>query len=161
MAVIGIAEFLKKVSYQKHTKTKVEALKHNDSKPLRIILQAAFDPAVKFALPAGAPPYTPNKLVDQENVLIREAEKIKYFLEGFYPNMKPAKREQLFIEFLERLAPKDAELLLAIKDKKLPFKGISIQHVITALPGLIPNPGVKPFELKEDATEEVNEEPEA
>jgi hypothetical protein len=161
MAVIGIAEFLKKVSYQKHTKTKVDALKHNDSKPLRIILQAAFDPDVKFALPAGAPPYTPNRLVDQENVLIREADKIKYFIEGFYPNMKPAKREQIFIEFLERLAPRDAELLVAIKDKKLPFKGITIQHVITALPGLIPNPGVKPLEIKEGAIEESNEEPEA
>jgi hypothetical protein len=160
MAVIGIAEFLKKVSYQKHTKTKVEALKHNDSKPLRIILQAAFDPDVKFALPAGAPPYTPNSLVDQEHILIREADKIKYFIEGFYPNMKTAKREQIFIELLERLAPRDAELLIAIKDKKLPFKGITIQHVITALPGLIPNPGVKPYDLKE-VTEENNEEPEA
>ena len=135
--VIGIAEFLEKVGKLKRTQEKIDALKHNDSLVLRIILQAAYDPNVKWALPPGVPPYKANELVDQEHVLIKECEKLKYFIVGFYDNLQPLKRETMFVEFLERLAPKDAELICLIKDKK-PIKGITYQHVVEALPGLIP-----------------------
>lgn len=136
---IGIAEFLEKVSKLKKTEQKIEAIKANDSYPLRVILQAAFDPAVKFLLPEGVPPYKPNDLVDQENVLIREARMLTYFIEGFYPTLNQSKRELMFIELLENVAPKDAELLLAVKEKRLHVKGITLLHVTEALPGLIPN----------------------
>jgi hypothetical protein len=43
----------------------------------------------------------------------------------------------MFVELLERVAPEDAKLLCAIKDKKLPFNGITINHVKEGLPGLI------------------------
>jgi len=133
---IGIAEFLEKVGKLRHTKEKVDALKANDSFALRVILQGAFDPTVKFLLPEGIPPYKPNNLVDQEHILINEARKLQYFVDGFH-ELTPSKREMMFIEFLERVAPKDAELLCAIKEKKLHCKGITIQHVKEALPGLI------------------------
>ena len=45
----------------------------------------------------------------------------------------------MFVELLERVDPLDAKLLVAIKDKKMPFPGITIQHVKEALPGLIPD----------------------
>ena len=125
---IGIAEFLEKVGKLRHTKEKVDALKANDSFALRVILQGAFDPTVKFLLPEGIPPYKPNNLVDQEHILINEARKLQYFVDGFH-ELTPSKREMMFIEFLERVAPKDAELLCAIKEKKLHCKGITIQHV--------------------------------
>jgi hypothetical protein len=135
--VVGIAEFLEKVGKQKKTQEKVDALKYNDSLVLRIILQAAYDPNVKWALPAGVPPYKPNEIVDQEHVLIKECEKLRYFIAGFHDNIPQLKRETMFVEFLERIAPKDAELICHIKDKK-PIKGITYQHVVEALPGLIP-----------------------
>lgn len=135
---IGVAEFLEKVSKLKRTQEKIDALKANDSLVLRIILQAGYDPKIKWALPEGAPPYKPNDLVDQEHILIKDCDKIKYFIEGFYDNLPALKRETMFVEFLERLAPKDAELLLTMKDKK-PVKGITLQHVTEALPGLIQN----------------------
>lgn len=133
---IGLCEFLEKVSKLKRTQEKVDALRSNDSYPLRVILQAAFDPKVKWLIPEGNPPYKPNDLVDQEHVLISDARKILYFIAGFHDNLNQMKREQMFIEMLEAVDPKDAELLLAIKEKKLPFKGITIQHVTEALPGL-------------------------
>jgi len=136
--VIGIAEFLEKVGKYKRTQDKIDAIKANDSFALRVMLQAAYDPNVKFLLPEGAPPYKPSELVDQENVLYRDARMITYFVQGFYPDLAQTKREAMFIEFLERLAPKDAELLLLVKDKK-PIKGITLQHVTEAFPGLIPN----------------------
>jgi hypothetical protein len=61
-----------------------------------------------------------------------------YFVENSGHNLKPLKRETMFVEFLESLAPKDAELILAIKDKKLPFKGITEDIVREAFPELFP-----------------------
>jgi len=134
---IGLYEFLFKVSKLKRTQEKVDALKFNDSLPLRIILQGAFDPSVEWLLPPGEPPYKVNDLVDQEHVLIKDIEKLRYFIKGFYDTLNQAKRESMFVELLERVAPDDAKLLVSIKDKKMPFPGITIHHVKEALPGLI------------------------
>jgi hypothetical protein len=133
---VSLSEFLEKVSKLKKTQEKVEAIKANDSFPLRVIMQAAFDPKVEFLLPPGTPPYKPNDLVDLEHVLIREARMIQYFVKGFHDNLPQTKREQMFISLLENVDPKDALLLCAIKEKKLPYKGITIQHVLEGLPGL-------------------------
>ena len=120
MAVLGMYEFLHRVSKLKRTQEKIDNIKANDTFALRVILQAAFDPKVKFLLPEGDPPYKPNELVDQQHILHKEADKIRYFVEGFYPGLNQAKRESMFVEFLERLDPDDAKLILAIKDKQMP-----------------------------------------
>jgi hypothetical protein len=135
---IGVAEFLENVSKLKKKEDKIAALQTNDSYILRTILQGAFDPRIKWALPEGAPPYKVNDIVDQENVLIKDARKLVYFVEGGSPNMKQLKRETLFIEFLESLAPADAKMILAMKDKKLPWKGITPQLINEAFPGFLP-----------------------
>ena len=134
--VVGMAEFLEKVAKQKRTQDKIDMLKANDTFALRVILQAAYDPKVKFLLPPGDPPYKPNELVDQHHVFHKDARMVQYFVEGFHPDLSQTKREAMFIEFLERLDPKDAALLCQVKEKK-PIKGITLQHVTEALPGLI------------------------
>jgi len=135
---ISVAEFLEKVSKLKKTQEKIDAIKANDSTVLRMILQACYDPNVVWALPPGNPPYKPSALVDQQHILIHESRKIPYFIKGFREDIPSAKREAMWIELLEAVDPKDAELLCAIKEKK-PLKGITIQHVTEGLPGLIPN----------------------
>jgi hypothetical protein len=134
---ISLSEFLKKVSQLKTKKEKVEALKANDTLPLRIILQGAFDPHVEWLLPPGDPPYKPNTHVDQEHILISRCTKLRYFIRGFYDDLKQTKREEMFVEMLETLDKDDAVLLCAIKEKKLPFTGISLEVVKEALPGVI------------------------
>jgi len=134
---VSLSEFLKKVSQLKTKKEKVEALKANDTLPLRIILQGAFDPNVDWLLPPGDPPYKPNENVDQEHILVSRCTKLRYFIRGFYDNLKQDKREAMFIEMLESLDKNDAQLLCAIKEKKLPYTGISMDIVKEALPGLI------------------------
>lgn len=136
--VIGLYEFLLKVSKLKKTQEKVDAIRGQDSVTLRVILQCAFDPSVRFLLPEGEPPYKPNELVDQQHVLIKDCVKLRYFVQGFHDMLPQAKRETMFVELLERVDPDDAKLLCAIKDKKMPFPGITINHVTEALPGLIP-----------------------
>jgi hypothetical protein len=135
---VGVAEFLEKVSKLKKKEEKVAALKANDSFVIRTIMQGAFDPRVKWLLPEGEPPYRVNDLVDQENVLIKDARKLTYFVEGGYPNLKQTKREMMFIEMLETVTPADAKLLCAIKEKKLPWKGITVDIVKEAFPGMMP-----------------------
>ena len=137
-ARVGIAEFFEHVSKLKKRTEKVEILKANDSYEIRTILQGAFDPRVKWALPEGTPPYNPTTLVDQENVLIHSLRKLIYFVEGGAPNLKQLKRESMFIELLETVAPADAKLLCAIKDKKMPYKGITVDIVREAFPDLLP-----------------------
>jgi hypothetical protein len=135
---VGVAEFLEKVSKLKKKEEKVAALKANDSFVIRTIMQGAFDPRVKWLLPEGEPPYRVNDLVDQENVLIKDARKLAYFVEGGYPNLKQTKREMMFIEMLETVTPADAKLLCAIKEKKLPWKSITADIVKEAFPGMMP-----------------------
>jgi hypothetical protein len=134
---IGIAEFLHNVSKFKTKEDKVKVLRENDHFAIKTILQGAFDPRIKWLLPEGEPPYKPNDLVDQENVLIHDARKLMHFVEGGNPNLKQLKRESMFVEMLESVAPADAKLLCAIKDKKLPWKGITAEIVNEAFPGLI------------------------
>lgn len=139
MAVLGMYEFLERVSKLTSTQDKVENLRANDTMALRMVLQAVFDPTVKFLLPEGDPPFRVNDLVDQQHVFHREADKIRYFVEGFHPTLNQNKREAMFIEFLERLDPQDAKLLLGMKSKKLPFNGISLGMVKEAFPDLLPH----------------------
>lgn len=135
--VIGMYELLEKISRLRKTQQKIEALRNNDSFALRVILQSVFDPKVEWLLPPGTPPYTPNQLVDQQHILIKEAEKLRYYIKGFHDNLNQLKRESMFVELLERVDPQDAKLLCAIKDKKMPFPGINLEHVSEGLPGLI------------------------
>jgi hypothetical protein len=135
---VGVAEFLEKVSKLKKKEEKVAALKANDSFVIRTILQGAFDERIKWLLPEGEPPYKVNDLVDQENVLIRDARKLAYFVEGGHPGLKQLKREALFIEMLETISPADAKMLCSVKEKKLPWKGITADIVKEAFPGMLP-----------------------
>jgi hypothetical protein len=103
--VTSLYELLEKIGKKRKTQEKIDALRENDSVPLRIILQGVFDPNVVWLLPEGVPPYTPNELVDQEHVLKKEAEKLRYFVKGFHDNLPQAKREMMFVELLERVSP--------------------------------------------------------
>ena len=47
------------------------------------------------------------------------------------------KRERIFIDLLESLHAKEAEVLVLAKDKKLKYKGITGKLVSDAYPGLI------------------------
>jgi hypothetical protein len=42
----------------------------------------------------------------------------------------------MFIELLQTVCPDDAKLLIAVKDKKLPFEGLSAKTVLKAFPNL-------------------------
>jgi hypothetical protein len=135
--VIGVAEFLEKVSKLKSRKEKVEALKANDFFSLKTVLQGAFHPNLEWLLPPGQPPFKANELQDQENMLHKEARRLVYFVKNGQPVRSQTQREAMFIELLEAVTPADALLLCAIKEKKLPYKGITADIVAEAFPGIL------------------------
>lgn len=134
---IGLAEILKKASEFDKKADRLEWLRLNDSAALRAVLKYAYDPKVKFLLPEGAPPYKPNKLPDLQSVLYSELRKMYLFVEGGNPALKPTRREYLFVQLLENLDKEDAELIAAVKDKKIPYKGITKKFVEETYPGLL------------------------
>jgi hypothetical protein len=134
---LGMAEILEMVSKQTTKEGKIAMLRKHESVPLKMVLRAALDPTIKWALPEGEPPYKPCDYLDQENMLYSEARRLYIFIEGGNPNIPRVKREALFIAMLESLAPADAKLICAAKDKKLPYKGLTVKLINEAFPGLI------------------------
>jgi hypothetical protein len=139
---LGLAETLRLAS-EKKGEERVEFLQKNDSPSLRRILQLCFNPEAPWALPEGNPPYKPLDLPDQQGRLYAELRRLYLFLEGGNNNLKPIRREFLYIQLLESIDPEDAELLLSIKEGRLPYKGMQESVVRKAFPDLLPDKEVK------------------
>ena len=132
----SIYSILKECAEPKQVKDRVELLQKNASPVILNILKHAFDPSIKFLLPEGDPPYKPCEYVDQESRLYQEARKLYLFVEGGNNSLTKFKRESLFIQFIEGIDKNDAVLMLAVKDKKLPFKSLTADVVKKAFPNL-------------------------
>ena len=130
------AKLLAKISEIKKKEDRIEALKQNNNYTVRSILQGMFDANVKFAMPEGAPPYVPNKF-DEPKAIHSEVSRFYLLTEKGNPNLSNMKREQIFIQMLETVSADDAELLISMKDKKSPYKGITKEIVMAAFPGLL------------------------
>ena len=93
-------------------------------------------------LPEDEPPFTPAECInedgegtDLEGALIGKMRMMKYFIlvaGNILENIKPAKREVVFIQLLETVAPKDAKLVLEMKSGSI--KGVSTGVVEKAFP---------------------------
>ena len=151
---LSISEILKKVSEGKTATDRAKLLKYYESDALKYVLVLAMDQHhFTWGLPKGwVPKYTPCPYYGQETMLYRELRKMGMFLlPGTYPNLPEDKRMKLFVQLLESVTPDDAELLIAIKDRRLPYQGIYRSIVNQAFPGLLP-----PARLKEGETEDDN-----
>ena len=134
---VGISEILEKVSNAKTKTEKLDLFRQYDNPVLRSVLKHTLDKNIVFELPEGTPPYRPSEHLDSQGMLYSEARKFYLFIKGGSPNLKQLRRETLFITMLESVDSKDAEVLIAMKDKKLPYKGITLALVTEAYPGLI------------------------
>lgn len=132
----SVAKVLQQINELKDKKQIIESLRVNGHPVLMNILKYMFDPSIKFLLPEGKPPFKVN-IYDEPKALLNESRRLYLFIEGGNPNLKPIRREQIFIEILETVSPDDADLLIAMKDKKSPYKYITKAVVKEAFPGLI------------------------
>jgi hypothetical protein len=135
---LGIAEILEITSKKETKAEKIEVLRQHDGVTLRTILQGAFDPNIEWDLPEGDPPYKPCIYDDMQGRLYQETRRLWMFLKGRKPELTKLKKEVLFIGLIESLDKDDAKLMLAVKDKKMPYKGITYKLVQEAFPDLLP-----------------------
>lgn len=134
---LSIAEILDKTSKMKTKAEKVDFLKKNDFRPLKTVLKAMYDPTLKCLLPEGTPPYKPSEMLDDQGMLFSNSKRIPYFYEGAGNDIKPMKRESMFIELLEMVNKDDALILIDMKNKKK-IKGLTASVINEAFPNLIP-----------------------
>lgn len=104
---------------------RVEFLKTYQSFAIRTILQFNFTPSLSLDLPEGNPPFNVDKMpagyslssIDKNIKLLSKI--------VLYPGQTPAvglskiKKETIFIRLLESVSEKDAEIILAMKEKNL------------------------------------------
>ena len=119
---------------------KIAVLKKYSGPGLKQVLGLTYDPRVVWLLPEGTPPYKPlPKSADQEVALYSELRKMYLFLQGndeTQRQLTQVRREQLFIGLLESIDPDDAKVVIGMKDRKLPYKGITRNLVAEAFPNL-------------------------
>lgn len=121
MATKSLAQIIDEIEKQKTKAGQVKVMLDNDSNALRMVFEFTYDPMLQWLVPDSDPPYRPaDDTIDQEGRLYQEIDKLVYFTntpDGL--NVKPMRREQLFIRLLETVAPDDAKLLLRMRRKEL------------------------------------------
>ena len=113
-------EVLQKVSNAKTKAQKIKLLQEHNTPALRSILIANFDESVISMLPDGEVPYKKNDAPEdtEHTKLAHEYRKLYLFFKGG-ANVSQTRRETLFIQLLEGLHEKEAEVLCLVKDKKI------------------------------------------
>jgi len=110
---------------------------HKNDMALKMLFEYAFIPENKFDLPTGEPPFKPDAApmgMSPANLRM-EMKKLYVFKRE---DLKPIKREQLFIDLLENVHPDEAKLLLAVKDQKLTKLYKKVTRKVVEGAGLIP-----------------------
>lgn len=138
MSSLTVAEIVGKLKSAKTKTERIKILKDNDCAAVRGLLRMNFDESLKLALPEGRPPFKQATVPDGfGNTTLKASAKGWYvFIQELSPNMKQNKREALFIQLLESLDRKEAEILLQAKERTLDL-GLTKKVILEVFPGLI------------------------
>jgi len=111
--------------------------KFGDGGPLGTLFYHAFTAEGKFILPEGEPPFKrdPGPIGMTPGNFMKEMRRLYVFCSR---NLKPARRETLFIQMLEGLHPDEAKILIAVKDQTLTAIYPKITRKVVAAAGFIP-----------------------
>ena len=132
-------EVLDKVAAAKTRAEKIQLLKQQENNwALKDILRGTFDEAVQWLLPTGPVPYEPAPSNSHPSEWSQHNKKLAMFVKGGPGQqiIRP-KREKMFLDILETVHPRDAELLVGMINKKMPIKGITKKLTQEAFPDLI------------------------
>ena len=114
-------EILELVSEQKTDAKKVAILKEYECDILKSLFIWNFDDSIISLLPEGKVPYKPNEnpLGTDHSSLRREQRNLYMFVKGGNDALSTIRRETIFIQMLEGLHPKEADIIVAVKDGDL------------------------------------------
>jgi len=132
-------EILEKVAAAKTKADKIKLLQAQANNwALKDLLRGTFDDVVQWLLPKGTVPYEPADPSSHPSNWAQHNKKLAYFIKGG-PGEKTntIKREKMFLDILETVHPRDAELLAGMINKKLSIKGVTKKLVQEAFPDLI------------------------
>ena len=140
MGVLSIPRIFEDVAAANSIQARKKVLLENESNPLKDLLRYAFHPDIKFALPSGAPPYKCVGSPDEYNptYLYPNIKKFYLYSEGGHDGLTQLRRESLFIQMLESLHPKEAAVVIQVKDKKLNYRGLTYKLVKNTFPEILP-----------------------
>lgn len=104
---------------------------------IKTICEYAFDPTKKWVLPEGEPPFkvAAEPMGMTPTNLYGELRRLYVFTRT---DLKPVKREQLFISLLEGVHPDEAKLLCAVKDQTLSKLYSKITRKLVTDAGILP-----------------------
>ena len=132
-----VYEVIEKAGKERKKADKIKILQDNESWALKDILKGSMDERIKWNLPTGSPPYTPNRPESAPANLLRENTKFKYFVQGGPGDkMQKVKRESIFLGLIEGIHPEDAKLVINMINKQKPY-GLTRPIVQEAFPGLL------------------------
>jgi hypothetical protein len=136
---LQVFEILDKAVKAKSRDERIKVLQDNQIMPVLDILRGTFDDTIQWNLPDGAPPYTPNDESSPPSTLLKQHLNFKYFVKGLREcnSLNKIKREKKFIDLLESVHPRDAELVISMINKKSPHRYLTKKLVQDAFPNLI------------------------
>ena len=113
-----VHEVLDLASKQRSKAKKVEILKKYEDSSIKAIFIWNFDPSVISAIPEGEVPYKENEVPvgTDHTSLRREYKNLYHFIKGGNDGLSSLRRETMFIQLLEGLHPKEAEIVCLVKD---------------------------------------------
>jgi len=114
-------EILELVDQQKTDAKKVALLQEYECDILKSLFIWNFDDSIISLLPEGKVPYKPNEnpLGTDHSSLRREQRNLYMFVKGGNDALSTIRRETIFIQMLEGLHPKEADIIIAVKDGDL------------------------------------------
>jgi len=135
-----IHEVLELACKQRSKAKKVEILQEYRDDSLTAILIWNFDESVISAVPDGQVPYKENEVPvgTDHTSLRREWKTLYHFVRGGNDKLNNLRRETMFVQLLEGLHPREAEIVCLVKDKRLTdvYK-ITQQQVEEAYPDIV------------------------
>ena len=132
-----VYEILEEVQALETDIAKVARLKEfQEHTPLQYVLKWNFCDTLKSLIPEGSPPYESAEDGPSPASLWGYLKVFPKFVDCPEGRALPAlRRETLFIEMLQAVDKDEAELLIAVKDKK--YDGLNVSVIMEAFPGLI------------------------
>lgn len=133
-----VYEIIEKVAAAKKREDKISILRqYHNNWALKDILRGTYDDKIQWNLPGGKPPFDPADEQTHPSSLTQHNKKFMYFVKGLQGDqMAAVKREKIFLDIIETVHPKDAELMLGMINKKS-IKGVTKKIVEEAFPDLI------------------------
>lgn len=133
-----VYEIIEKVAAAQKREDKINILRqYHDNWALKDILRGTYDDKIQWNLPGGKPPFDPADEQTHPSSLTQHNKKFMYFVKGLQGDqMTAVKREKIFLDIIETVHPKDAELMLGMINKKS-IKGVTKKIVEEAFPDLI------------------------